>query len=126
MEVKEGSVEVTLRESITFVEGESSLIEASKGILKKLSSVIREYPGYNIVVEGHTDNKPIRNREFPSNWELSTGRATNVVRFFVEAEGLDHERFSASGFAEFRPVSDNSTEEGRAGNRRVVIKLVSR
>ncbi|MBI5811029.1 MAG: OmpA family protein [Deltaproteobacteria bacterium] len=126
VEVKEGAVEVTMRESVTFVEGDSSLLDSSKGILRKLSGVIRDYPGYNVLVEGHTDNKPIRNDKFPSNWELSTSRATNVVRFFVEEEGIDHDRFSASGLAEVRPVAGNSTEEGRAKNRRVVIKLVSR
>ncbi|MBM7560592.1 OmpA/MotB family protein [Fusibacter tunisiensis] len=78
-----------------------------------------------IRVEGHTDNVPVNTSKHPSNWELSTERATNVVRYFVEAAGMSPQRISAAGFSEYRPVASNDTEEGRAANRRVDVVVVN-
>jgi chemotaxis protein MotB len=83
-------------------------------ILKKLSS------DYEIIVEGHTDNVPIFTRQFQSNWELSTARATAVVRYLV-SKGIDPRRISAIGYGEYRPVAPNDTPENRQKNRRVVF-----
>jgi len=74
-------------------------------------------------VQGHTDNVPISTVEFPTNWELSTSRATRVVRYFVEVRELNPHRFSAAGYGEFQPVDSNETSEGRSRNRRVVFLL---
>jgi len=126
VDVKKSGVEVTLRENVTFVEGESSLIASSKGILDALAVVLADNVKYDVVVEGHTDDKPIKSERFPSNWELSTSRATNVARYFIEEKGLDPERFTVAGYGEYHPLADNSTELGRAANRRVVLKLIAR
>ena len=83
-------------------------------ILKGQSSPIR--------VEGFTDNRAINTPRFPSNWELSTARASSVVQLFIE-EGVDPSRLAAIGYGEFQPVSDNDTEQGRAENRRVVLMI---
>jgi chemotaxis protein MotB len=123
--VKKKGLEITLRDRITFVDGDSTLLDYPKAILQELAAVIRDNPRYKVIVEGHTDDRPISNSRFPSNWELSVGRASNVVRYFVEDLGLDHTRFSVAGFAENRPLADNSTVAGRTANRRVVIKLVA-
>jgi chemotaxis protein MotB len=123
--VKMRGVEVTLRDRIAFVEGGSELLEYTKAILSELGAVLRDNQRYRVIVEGHTDDIPINNSKYPSNWELSTGRASNVVRYFVDELGLDQARFSAAGFADNRPLADNSTPAGRAANRRVVIKLVA-
>jgi chemotaxis protein MotB len=122
--VKKKGLEITLRDRITFVDGDSTLLDYPKAILSELAAVMRANPGYKVVVEGHTDDRPISNSRFPSNWELSAGRASNVVRFFVEYLGMESSRFSVAGFAENRPLADNSTVAGRTANRRVVIKLV--
>ncbi len=76
-------------------------------------------------VEGHTDNVPIRNSKFPSNWELSTARATAVVSYLIVKFGLEPNRLSAAGYAEYRPAANNDTDEGRARNRRVDIVVLS-
>lgn len=82
-----------------------------------------------IRIEGHTDNVPIGvklREKFPTNWELSTARATNVVRFFIERGGVNRERLEAVGFADTRPVASNDTEDGRTDNRRIEILLYPR
>ena len=77
-----------------------------------------------IRVEGHTDNVPMRTMEFPSNWELSTTRATNVIRYFLNGVGIDPKRLSASGYGEYYPIASNDTLEGRSKNRRVDILIL--
>lgn len=76
------------------------------------------------MVQGHTDNIPISSGTYKSNWELSTSRAVNVVKYFIETKGFDPTRFSATGYGEYRPLVDNATEENRAINRRVDILIV--
>ncbi|MDK2959817.1 MAG: chemotaxis protein MotB, partial [Bacillota bacterium] len=75
-------------------------------------------------VEGHTDNLPINTYRFPSNWELSTARATTVVRYLAEKHGIPPDRLSAAGYGEWRPVAPNDTPEHRAQNRRVDIVVL--
>jgi chemotaxis protein MotB len=75
-------------------------------------------------VEGHTDNTPIHTAQFPSNWELSTARATNVLQYLIANAHLDPQRLSAIGYGEYKPVADNSTVEGRAANRRVDLVIL--
>jgi len=75
-------------------------------------------------IEGHTDNTPIHNLQFPSNWELSTSRATEIVRLLIVREGFAPDRLSAAGYAEYHPVATNRTTEGRGMNRRVDIVVL--
>jgi chemotaxis protein MotB len=84
---------------------------------------LRNEPG-PVAVEGHTDNVPIHTAMFPSNWELSTGRATSIVHYLIDQVGFDPTRLSATGFGQFRPDADNSTPEGRLRNRRVDLVLL--
>lgn len=81
--------------------------------------------GNHIRIEGHTDDVPIKNSRFPSNWELSTARATAMVAHLLEKFGFTPERLSAAGYSEFRPVATNDTDEGRAKNRRVDIIVLN-
>ena len=87
-------------------------------VLKPLDREIR--------VEGHTDDVPIETALFPSNWELSTARATYVIKYLVSKFGFPPNRLSAAGYGEFRPVAPNSTSDGRARNRRVEIVALAR
>ncbi|MFQ5571031.1 MAG: flagellar motor protein MotB, partial [Rhodothermales bacterium] len=100
---------------------EAELIEPSRSILR----FVAEMMGNDleaVVVEGHTDNRPIRTSRFPSNWELSASRAASVVRFLLdERQVLEPSRYVALGFGEYHPVDTNDTREGRAHNRRVEI-----
>jgi len=108
-----------LKESVLFETGKAELREEAKNVLDVLyEEVFKELPN-NILIEGHTDNVPIRTAQFPSNWELSTARATSVARYLIEQKGFPPRRLAAMGCGEYRPIADNSTDEGRAKNRRV-------
>jgi chemotaxis protein MotB len=89
-------------------------------LLTKLAGILRLIPN-QIAIEGHTDNRPIHTPQFPSNWELSTGRAAALVRYFVEEQKLEPPRLEAAGYSEYRPVADNGDEKGRQANRRVEL-----
>ena len=110
---------IKISDDIFFESGKAVLNPRSMFLLEYLTDLINRYP-YPIRVEGHTDNRPINTSEFPSNWELSTMRATTVVRYFI-AHNLNPRLFSAEGFAEYRPIASNSVASGRAKNRRVEI-----
>jgi chemotaxis protein MotB len=94
--------------------------------LKRVAARLREAPDYQIRIEGHTDSKPpkpaLRSR-YPTNWELSSARATNVLRCLIRDGGLPADRLLAVGYGATRPVAGNETEEGRRRNRRVEIVL---
>ena len=93
-----------------------------------MAAILAQHPKLQIHVIGHTDNVPIRaaaRNRFPSNWELSTSRATAAVRFLTERAGVDPRRLGAVGYGEFRPIADNATPEGRARNRRIAITILS-
>jgi chemotaxis protein MotB len=109
---------ISMKEKILFETGRAELNDAAKHVLDVLLPVLLKYPN-DIIIEGHTDNVPIHNVQFPSNWELSTARAVVVVRYLVEEKKAPPKKFSACGYSEYYPVADNSTEEGRAKNRRV-------
>ena len=94
--------------------------------MKQVGEVLAPLPNKNIQVEGHTDNNPIYGRlrqQYPTNWELSTARATTVLRYLIEQTGMNPKDFAATGYAETRPAVPNDSDEGRAQNRRVEIVL---
>ena len=115
---------VSLSEVGFFNSGEATLIEDGKSTLARIAKVLNE-KGFQIRVEGHTDNVPIHNPHFKSNWELSTARATQVVSLLVEQYGFDPQQISAAGFSKYHPVASNETDEGRKANRRVDLIVVS-
>ena len=117
-------VAIQLRDNILFETSKSDLRSESKEILDSIAALISSMNN-NIVVEGHTDNRPINTAEFPSNWELSVDRAINVVRYFVENGKIDPSRLSATGYGEFQPIVDNDTEENMEKNRRVNILIMT-
>ena len=115
-------IEVEIKTSILFPSGSARLQPESLPVLKDLAKILRQFP-HPVRVEGFTDSVPISTTAFPSNWELSAGRAASVVNLFA-TEGMDPKRLAAIGFAEFRPIADNQTAEGRGKNRRVVIVVL--
>lgn len=120
VEKTEEGVELQLSDSILFPSGTADLLNESKTILNKVAELILNSKA-DIVIAGHTDNRPIKSDKFPSNWELSVQRAVNVVKYFTEGKGITSSRFSAMGYGEHRPIGDNSTEDGQRANRRVSI-----
>ena len=116
-----GILRLRISNEILFASGDAELTEQGLRLIADLA-VILESMEETIAVEGHTDDVPIQTLRFPSNWELSTARATRVVRHLVE-NGVDPVRLRATGYAETRPIADNSTLAGRALNRRVELTL---
>jgi len=116
--VHEKGLIVSLKEKILFETGKANLPPEAKEVLDKLYPVFLEIPN-QIIVEGHTDNVPIKTVQFPSNWELSTTRATEVVRYLIEEKNFPKEKIAATGYGEYHPVASNETAEGRTENRRV-------
>lgn len=112
-------VEIKIPTRMLFPSGSQALLADAVPMLRALAETLREIPN-ELVIQGHSDNQPIRNGRFPSNWELSSARAAAVARVFEE-EGIDAARLSAVGFSSSRPVADNSSEAGRTENRRVVV-----
>ncbi len=124
----QGKLTVNILDRILFDSGEADLKPSGEAVLRKVAAILAQHPKLQIHVIGHTDNVPIRpaaQRRFPSNWELSTARATAAVRFLTERAGVDPRRLGAVGYGEYRPVADNSTAEGRARNRRIAITILS-
>jgi chemotaxis protein MotB len=120
---KEGLV-VSLREMGFYESGSATMRTSSIEAIDRLAEVIIPRTE-NLRIEGHTDNVPIHNSRFESNWELSTARATELVRLFIVRYHVEPDRLSAAGFAEYHPVDDNSIPEGRARNRRVDIVILN-
>lgn len=118
-------VMISLSGSILFDSGSEEIREGALPILSRVSEILKQYSGKRIKIEGHTDNNPINNSDYPSNLWLSTARATKVLEYFVDEKGLKPDNLEASGRGELDPVSDNSTADGRAKNRRVEIKIYS-
>ena len=124
----QGKLTVNILDRVLFDSGEADLKPAGAAVLRKVATILASHPNLKIHVIGHTDNVPIRaaaRNRFPSNWELSTARATAAVRFLTEIAGVDPRRLGAVGYGEFRPVADNATPEGRARNRRIAITILS-
>ncbi|WP_006786141.1 flagellar motor protein MotD [Thiorhodospira sibirica] len=116
-------IEVEINTSILFASGSATLSPEAIPVLQKLAEILARFPN-RIHVEGHTDNVPISTVVYPSNWELSSGRAASVVHLFGR-NGLDPEQMAAIGYGEFRPVADNATPEGRRKNRRVAVIIMA-
>jgi len=124
----QGKLTVNILDRIMFDSGEADLKTEGEKILQKIAGILAQYPQRQIHVIGHTDNVPIRasaRNRFPSNWELSTARATAAVRFLGEKAGVDPRRLGAVGYGEFHPIADNATPEGRAKNRRIALVVLS-
>jgi chemotaxis protein MotB len=121
-DTREGIV-LSLREIGFFQSGSATLRANSMDAFDRIGAVLTPVAG-NLRIEGHTDNVPIHTAYFHSNWELSTARATEVIRLLLTREGIDPDRLSAAGYAEFHPIAENSTEDGRRLNRRVDIVII--
>jgi chemotaxis protein MotB len=121
-----GKLRVGLVDKVLFNSGEAQVSKRGENVLQRVGSILAGISDRQIQVSGHTDQTPIgekRSAQFPTNWELSVTRATNVVRFLQEKAGVPGERLVATGYGEFHPVASNKSATGRAKNRRIEILL---
>lgn len=116
---------ISLEEIGFYDQGSDVLKEASLGPLSRVASVLKS-TDLHIRIEGHTDNVPIHNARFASNWELSSARATGLVRLFIERYKLDPQNLAAAAYAEYHPIQSNATGEGRGMNRRVDVVVLDK
>jgi chemotaxis protein MotB len=121
--IKDGNVYVSLAEKLLFKSGSDVVDPKGKEALKFLAQVLNSTKDITVMIEGHTDNVPIKTQLFKDNWDLSTARATSIVRILTKDNGFDPTRITASGRGQFFPVKSNETAEERAGNRRTEVIL---
>lgn len=116
---------IQLRENILFESGKAEIIDKIKPVLKTISGLVSSFSN-DIVIEGHTDNVPIHNYEYKSNWQLSSARALNVLEYFIGSKGQTHpERFTSVAYGEYKPIATNNNDVNRTLNRRVNILIVA-
>ncbi|TXD36510.1 OmpA family protein [Lujinxingia vulgaris] len=123
VKIREGRMVIELADNILFDSGRTDIKEDGRMALQELAAVLQEVDDRNFLVAGHTDNVPISSGRFSSNWELSTARAVEVVKYLQE-QGVDPTNLAAAGYGEFDPVADNEDRETRALNRRIEIILM--
>ncbi len=123
VKLQERGIVISFASSLFFEPGSAGLKPEAFSILNKLADTLKSADRV-IHVEGHTDNQPIATAVYPSNWELSTARASSVVRYFISKKGFDPAKLAAVGYAHTRPIADNLKAEGRAKNRRVDIVIL--
>jgi chemotaxis protein MotB len=123
IEMKNGKVYVSMLDKLLFKSGSVKVEDKGVDALKKLAEVLNKYPDIGILVEGHTDNVPIKTEIYKDNWDLSVARATSIIRILTDKYKVPPERLTASGKGEFTPVATNETADGRAKNRRTEIIL---
>ncbi len=120
--IPDKTIRIILAGDLLFPSGQADLTPNAINSLKKLSGIIKKTP-YMINIIGHTDSQPVHTAQFPSNWELSSARASRVARFLIEDTQLPATQFSVSGYSSLRPVQPNTSDENRKLNRRVEIIL---
>jgi len=120
---KDGNIYVSLQEKLLFESGSYLVGSEGKKAVDLVGKVLGDNPDLSVLIEGHTDNVPIKTNLFKDNWDLSTARATTIVRILTVDNGFDETRITASGRGQFHPVQTNETEAGRAGNRRTEVIL---
>ncbi|MFD1735538.1 flagellar motor protein MotB [Bacillus salitolerans] len=115
---------ITILNDVFFDSGAAAVRLSDQTLARDISELLVSEPPRNVVISGHTDNVPISNAQFDSNWHLSVMRAVNFMKLLLENEKLDARRFSAKGFGEYQPVDTNDTAKGRANNRRVEVLIL--
>ncbi|MBL7072800.1 MAG: OmpA family protein [Candidatus Omnitrophica bacterium] len=124
MQIKDSGLVIVLSDKILFDSGQAKIKKEAYPVLNEVANAIKKkVPGKNIGVSGHTDNVPVTKSKWGTNWELSTARATNVLRY-LEKKGLSSRKLSATGYGKHRPIASNRTEAGKAKNRRVEIVVL--
>ena len=121
VQVLKGVVYISLSDNMLYKSGSYEISPAANETLAKIAKIIKDYKDYDVLIEGNTDNVPIRRENIRNNWDLSTLRASSVVQALQNDHGVDPKRLTAGGRGEYNPIASNATEEGRTRNRRTQI-----
>ena len=121
VQVLKGVVYISLADNMLYKSGSYEIGDRAGETLSKIAKIITDYPDYDVLVEGNTDNVPIKRENIRNNWDLSTLRASSVVQALINDYGVEPKRLTAGGRGEFNPVASNLTEKGRQRNRRTQI-----
>lgn len=124
IKVDKGVVYIDISDKLLFKSGSYDVTDKAKTVLGKVAQVLKNQPDMEFMVEGHTDNVPFKGAALLDNWDLSVKRATTIVRLLQKEYGLEPSKMAAAGRAEYKPVADNATKEGRAANRRTRIVIL--
>ena len=122
--VEKGVVYVSISDKLLFESGKYNVTDRAREVLGKVATVVKNRPDIEFMVEGHTDDQPIRNAVLQDNWDLSVKRATSVVRILQDEFGVQPQRMTAAGRSYYVPVASNETADGRAKNRRTRIVIL--
>lgn len=115
---------ITIRDNALFASGQATVKDDSRQLAVAISNLLQQFPDYDVVVQGHTDNVPISNSQYSSNWDLSADRAVQFVKIVLLNPNLNPRKFSAIGYGEYQPIADNGSVDGRAKNRRVEVSII--
>jgi chemotaxis protein MotB len=125
LQMMEKGLVITVVGDLLFDSGKAKIRPEALPLLDKVAAVLKDNMAqFNVGIEGHTDNVPIKSSGWKSNWELSTARALSVLHYLLNDQGISPERLSAIGYGEYRPVASNDTKDGRKQNRRVEIVIL--
>nr|WP_245339463.1 OmpA family protein [Paenibacillus shirakamiensis] len=122
--LNQSQLTITISDQALFASGLAVVKPESQQLGIAISKMLESFPDYDIVVSGHTDNIPIDNYQFSSNWDLSSSRALNFMKILLSDGKLDPRKFVNTGFGEYHPIAPNDTEAGRAKNRRVEVSVI--
>jgi chemotaxis protein MotB len=123
-QLNQSQLMITIRDNALFSSGSADVKPEAQKLAVAIGRMLQNYPDYEVIVSGHTDNEPINTYQFASNWELSSKRAINFMKILLQNPAFDPKNFSAIGYGEYRPVDTNATEAGRAKNRRVEVSIL--
>jgi chemotaxis protein MotB len=123
VEMKNGKVYVSMSDKLLFNSGSAKVEEKGQEAIGALSNVLKKNRDIDVLIEGHTDSIPIKTSKYQDNWDLSTARASSIVRLMADEHNINEKRLTAAGRGEFQPRASNKTKEGRAKNRRTEIIL---
>jgi chemotaxis protein MotB len=115
---------ITISDNALFAPAQARIKPESEELAAAIATMLTQYPNYDVIVAGHTDDTPINNSQFRSNWDLSAMRAIRFLDVMLENKSLDRKRFSAVGFGEYHPVATNDSAAGKAKNRRVEVSIL--
>lgn len=122
--LNQSELTITISDNALFASGSAAVKPESRQLALAISNMLQQFPNYNVIVSGHTDNMPISNSEYASNWDLSSDRALHFMKILLNNPKLNPAMFTSKAFGEYHPVASNDTAAGRAMNRRVEVSII--